>query len=199
MAHVVDARGLSCPQPVIKTKAAMAAGSDEVTTIVDNDIAANNVSRMAEKAGWSVNLENREAEIYLRLTRVTDTATAARSPAETPIPVGGPTVLLVKSNQMGAGDDELGQILIRGFFHTLLELEEPPASIIFLNSGVKLVTKDSPALEDIEGLERGGVEILVCGTCLNFFGLTEQLGAGVVSNMYTIVETLMAAGRIISP
>ncbi len=112
---------------------------------------------------------------------------------------GGPTVLLVKSNQMGAGDDELGQILIRGLFHTLLELEEPPATIIFLNSGVKLVTKDSPALEDIEDLERGGVEILACGTCLNFFGLTEQLGAGVISNMYTIVETLMAAGRIISP
>ena len=199
MAHVVDARGLSCPQPVIKTRAAMAEGGDEVTTIVDNAIAANNVSRMAEKAGWSVNLENREAEISLRLTHVTDVATMAESPAETPMSAGGPTVLLVKSNQMSAGDDELGQILIRGLFHTLLELEEPPATIIFLNSGVKLVTKDSPALEDIEDLERGGVEILACGTCLNFFGLTEQLGAGTISNMYTIVETLMAAGRIVSP
>ena len=196
MAHIVDARGLSCPQPVIKAKAAMTAGGDEVMAIVDNEIAANNVTRMAEKAGWSVNLEHHEDGIYLSLIH---TADVAEAPTETPMSAGGPTVLLVKSKQMGAGDDELGQILIRGFFHTLLELEEPPATIIFLNSGVELVTEGSPVLEDIDDLEREGVEILACGTCLNFFELTEQLSAGIISNMYTIVETLMAAGRVISP
>ena len=82
---------------------------------------------------------------------------------------------------------------------TLLELDELPATIVFLNSGVKLAVKESPVLEDVQTLESRGVEILVCGTCLNHFELIEQLGAGIVSNMYSITEALMAAGKVISP
>jgi selenium metabolism protein YedF len=196
----VDARGLSCPQPVIRTRAAMAeAGNDAIVTIVDNDVAATNVSRMAEKAGWTANLDRKADGIYVELAKDGQSIQPIETNASAPAGPGGPAVLLVKSDRMGTGDDELGHVLIRSFFHTLLELDEPPATIIFLNSGVKLAVKESPVLEDVKALESRGVEILACGTCLNYFDLGEKLGAGIVSNMYSIAETLMAAGKIISP
>ena len=200
MELIVDARGLSCPQPVIRTRAVMAENSNErIVTIVDNDVAAQNVTRMAEKAGWNVSLSQREDGIYLELTRAEQVGAPAEVVAAAPASLAGPTVLLVKSEQMGIGDDELGGVLMRGFFHTLLELDEPPATIIFLNSGVRLVVEGSPVLEDVQALESHGIEVLACGTCLNHYNLTDRLGAGVVSNMYSIVETLMAAGKVIAP
>jgi selenium metabolism protein YedF len=99
---------------------------------------------------------------------------------------------------MGRGDTELGQILIRSFFHTLGEVEPVPETIIFLNSGVKLVIEGSPVLEDLQELCAGGVKILVCGTCLGHYELKDKVAVGEVSNMYTIAETMLGAGKVIS-
>jgi selenium metabolism protein YedF len=197
MAKIVDARGLPCPQPVILTRKALQE-DDAVTTIVDNETAQKNVTRMAEKAGATVRAERRDDGIYLHLAgagalREEGVRQTGRAPA------GGPLVLVVPGEFMGRGEHaELGHVLIRGFFHTLGEVEPLPDTIIFFNSGVKLVAEGSPVLEDLQGLCTRGVEVLVCGTCLGYYGLKEQVAVGEVSNMYTIAETMLGAGRVVS-
>jgi len=199
MTTTIDCRGLACPQPVIKTRAAMRESeTGEVVTLVDNETAAGNVSRMAEKAGWSVSVEHQDDVIRLYLRREAGALTES-APSRQDVAAGGATVLLVKSDRMGRGDDELGDILIRGFFHTLGELDRLPATIITVNSGVRLTTAGSAVLDDLRELEEKGVQILSCGTCLTHFGLADSLEVGEISNMYTIVETLMAAGKVVSP
>lgn len=198
MSTIVDARGLACPQPVIRTRAALQA-SDAVTTIVDNATSQQNVTRMAEKAGCTVAAEARDDGIYLEIRKpaaVTQTASPVTSAA--PAPAGGPLVLTIPSEFMGRGDEVLGQILIRAFFHTLGEVQPLPDTIIFLNSGVKLVVTGSPVLDDLRDLCDQGIGILACGTCLGHYGLKDQIAVGEISNMYTIAETLLAAGRTVS-
>lgn len=194
MMKIVDARDLACPQPVIKTRNAMEE-SGAVMTIVDNETAQRNVTRMAEKSGATVEAERCEERIYLHIAREAG-ATEAAAAREAEASSGGPLVLVVSSEFMGRGEhDELGHILIRGFFHTLGEVEPLPDTIIFFNSGVKLVVEGSPVIGDLQALEEEGVEILACGTCLGYYELKDKAAAGVVSNMYTIAETMLGADR----
>lgn len=114
------------------------------------------------------------------------------------VPSSGPLVLVVPSEAMGRGEHaELGGILIRSFFHVLGEIEPTPAVILFFNSGVKLVAQGSPVLEDLQALAKQGVEILACGTCLGYYDLTDKVAVGEVSNMYTIAETMLGAGKTV--
>jgi selenium metabolism protein YedF len=196
--ETVDTRGLPCPQPVILTRKALQA-SDEVTTIVDNKTAQHNVVRMAEKAGYVVHAQERDDGIYLHITG----QGTAEAVDETEVscglsPAAGPLVLVVSSEFMGRGEhEELGNILIRGFFHTLGEVEPVPSTIIFFNSGVKLAVDGSPILEDLEALSERGIEILVCGTCLGYYEIVDKLTVGEVSNMYTIAETMLGAAKVV--
>jgi len=196
MTKTVDARGLACPQPVILTRAALQE-SDAVLSIVDSETARQNVTRMAEKAGCTVEAEIRSDGIYLNLRK------AAAEPETIPAaafsaPLSGPLVLTIPSDAMGRGDDELGHILIRGFFHALGETDPRPDTIIFFNSGVKLVVEGSPVLEDLQAFCGQGGEILACGTCLGHYGLKDKVAVGEVSNMYSIAETLLRAGKVVS-
>jgi len=190
----VDARGLACPQPVIRTRNALLETSS-ILTIVDNETAQQNVTRMAEKAGAAVQAEPRPDGIYLRITRESGAST---EPAQAPsaAPAGGPLVSVVPSEHMGRGEhDDLGQILTRAFLHTLGEVEPIPDTVIFLNSGVKLVVDSSPVLEDLRALVEDGVQILACGTCLGHYDLMDSVAVGEVSNMYTIAEAMLGSGR----
>jgi selenium metabolism protein YedF len=196
MTSTVDARGLACPQPVILTRNAMQE-SDAVITIVDNEPAQINVTRMAEKAGATVRTEQKQDGIHLHISGKTETAVKAAPQLERG-PAGGPLVLAISSDVMGRGDPELGHILMRGFFHTLGEVQPVPDTIIFFNSGVKLVVEGSSVLEDLQALCDRGVEILACGTCLGYYELNDQLAVGEVSNMYTIAETILGAGKTVS-
>ena len=110
-----------------------------------------------------------------------------------------PFVIVFGEDKMGRGNDELGSVLIRAFFHTIAEQTERPDIIIFYNTGVRLTVRGSEVLDDLKALSDKGVEILVCGTCLNFFNIKEELGIGIVSNMYDISDTMSRAGRIVSP
>ncbi len=196
MAKTVDARGLPCPQPVIETRKAMAV-SAEVVTLVDNETAERNVARMAKKAGATVVVEEQE-EGGVRL-HITSPAPTEEDVEEPTAQAGEPLVLLVSSEFMGRGEhDELGHILMRGFFHALGEVHPVPDTIIFLNSGVKLVVEGSPLVEDLQALVQGGVQILACGTCLSYYELQDALAVGEISNMYTIAETMLHAGKKIS-
>jgi len=194
---IVDCRGLGCPQPVIQSKRAMAE-SDQVTTIVDNETAVQNVSRMAEKEGYTVAVERKEDGIYLSLSKSHPGGQTMPTASPVPLEAQGATVVLIASDSMGRGDDELGGILIRSFLHTLNEVEPLPDTIVFLNAGVKLTVEGSPVLEDLASLTERGVQILACGTCLGHFGLRDRIVAGEVSNMYSIAETLLGAGKVIA-
>lgn len=198
MEKIVDARGLPCPQPVLLTRNALQE-SDTVTTIVDSDTARHNVTRMAEKAGYTVQAEEREDGVYLHITRGEVAPAAAPTSVGALALSGGPLVLVIPSEIMGRGEhEELGRIIIQGFLHTLNEVSPLPDVLIFFNSGVKLVVEGSPVLEDLRTLAAQGVQILACGTCLGYYGLKEKVAVGEISNMYTIAETMMQAGKIVS-
>ena len=201
MLRRVDARGMACPQPVLLTRAALQE-DDELLVIVDNETARENVTRMVERAGSTVQSEARADGIYLVIRRgEVGAESAASAPASAPaseVAATGPLVYSIVGETMGRGDDELGQILIRGFFHALGQTNPPPDILIFYNSGVRLLVDDSPVLEDLCDLSERGVEILACGTCLGHFGLRDRLAVGEVSNMYSIVETLAGAGKVIT-
>jgi selenium metabolism protein YedF len=172
--------------------------ADHVVTLVDNETSLTNVSRMAEKAGWTVGAIQEGDEYRIELSRkgtVTEAEPLAVGRAEV---ANGPPVLVVPSDVMGRGVPELGNILIRSFFHTLGEVEPLPQTILFFNSGVKLTCEGSPVLDDLRALETEGIEMLVCGTCLDYFELTEKLAVGQVSNMYDIAETMLGAGPIVN-
>jgi selenium metabolism protein YedF len=172
--------------------------SGVVTTIVDNETAQQNVTRMAKKAGYDVQTEVQDDGIYLHLTNA-EVPQAEAIPQPASAPARGPLVLMIPSEFMGRGEHaELGQILIRGWFHTLGEVESLPETIIFLNSGVKLTAEGSAVLEDLQDLCERGVKILACGTCLGYYNLKEKTAVGEISNMYTIAETILGAGKVIS-
>lgn len=187
---IVDAREQACPQPVILTRKALAEAS-ELLVIVDNEAAQTNVSRMAEKAGCRVEVEHKEGNIYLHIVKTV-------SPLQEEAKSTKTTVVLAASETLGRGNAELGDVLIRAFFHTLNEVQPLPTTIIFINSGVRLVTEGSKVLDDLRALCDKGVEILACGTCLNYFGLTDKVEAGQVCNMYSIAEMLLQADNVIS-
>jgi len=211
MPEMIDARGLACPQPVILAKKALE-HSAELTVRVDNMAAVENVKRLAKSQGCRVTVTDEQDRTWtLTLTRESGLDAAQKHAAPKDIPDGAarqeavgtavcaPSVILIPSETMGQGDDELGRLLMRGFFHTLQELDTLPDKIIFYNSGVKLTVNGSDVLEDIRELAQAGVEMLVCGTCLNFFSLTDRLAVGTISNMYEIADVLTSAGRLIRP
>lgn len=194
----VDARGLPCPQPVIRTRNAMRE-ADEVITLVSGEDQVANVRRLAEKAGWEVTVERRSDAFAIHIVN------PRSAPQPQPPPVGAvsspmPTkrVIVISSDRMGRGEDELGLILMRSFLYALGEVEPTPQTMIFFNTGVKLAAEGSPVLEELATLQARGVEILVCGTCLDYFGLKDRVQVGTISNMYTIAEALLTASNTIT-
>ncbi len=188
---IVDARGLDCPHPVILTNKAFDE-SDAVTTIVDNEVAKENVSRLAKSKGFSIKVEEKDGDFHLHLRR--EGCAVLESTSE---PASGPTVLLLASDTMGQGSEELGKKLMTAFVQVLHEISPQPQKIICLNSGVKLVAKGSQVIEDLRAMEEKGVEILACGTCLGHYDLKEKLAVGKVSNMFDIASALLGAGKIV--
>lgn len=194
MAKIIDARNLSCPQPVVLTKKALEE-VDEVITIVDNEAARDNVSRLGKSQGCEVTIERKEDGIYLTLRK----AGAGAGPAKQQCAVATGIVIFIASDVLGRGDNQqLGSLLMQSFLHTLGGLTSSPETIVFMNSGVTLVTNDSPVLGELRQLENQGIEILACGTCISRLQLADEVAVGQVSNMYTIADTLLRAEKIIS-
>lgn len=198
----VNAMGDNCPIPVIKTKKAMQeiTGPETIEVLVDNEIAVQNVTKMASSSGGSVTSE-KLGEKEFKVTIQMNGAVAAQAETEavcTPDRKGD-TIVVIASDKMGSGNDELGKVLIKGFIFAVTQLEELPKAMIFYNGGATLTAEGSDSLEDLKSLEAQGVEILTCGTCLNYYGLTDKLEVGSVTNMYAIVEKMAEAGKIIRP
>lgn len=188
----VDARGLACPIPVINTKRALEVISEGiVTTIVDNEEARDNVVTLANGMGCEVEIQQKGNEFHIGISKKSGTIPVPQSEAEN-------IVIFVSSSELGRGSAELGEILINSFMYTLVESDTPPQTMVFVNSGVKLTAENSPVLEHLITLNQRGVEILSCGTCLDYFNLKEKLCVGNISNMYTIYEKLGRAQKVIS-
>ncbi len=205
MSETINARGLACPQPVVLTKKALES-NDEITVLVDNTTALENIQRLASSAGCSVEVGSEEGGVFkIQLLKKPGASPEnAVQPEYLPCdiddkPAAGPTVFVISSDAMGRGNDELGMILMKAFIHTAIELEPRPDVMIFYNTGVRLAAEGSDVLDDLKSLEEKGVKILVCGTCVNFFELTGKVAAGIVSNMYDIAGTMSTAGRIVQP
>lgn len=208
MKTTVDARGLACPEPVLLARKAIAE-SDEVTVIVDNETAVENIRRLATKAIFAFAVTEkgggiREISLVRMAAAGEPQAAAGADGAElscgiAPAGEAAPFVVVLSDNRMGRGDDVLGDVLIRAFVHTLAQRKPLPAAIVCYNAGVKLATIDSTVLDDLEQMARAGVEIMVCGTCVNYFGLGQRIAAGRVSNMYDILEVMAGAGRLVRP
>ncbi len=199
MTNIVDARGMACPIPVVKANQALAQMNEGVLEVhVDNSVAVENLKRMALQKGLPVKTEQTEADHYVVTILVTG-AVDTTMPEITCTDCGTNTVIAVDTDIMGRGNDELGAVLIKGFLFAVSRLETLPKTILFYNGGAKLTTEDSASLEDLRLMEQQGVEILTCGTCLNYYGLTEKLAVGSVTDMYTIVERLSRAEKVIKP
>ncbi len=204
---IVDARGELCPKPLIMTKKALKDFTGELRIILDNETAFENVKKFLkdnkkelsghrEDSLYIIELNSdgaaadiTEAENYCTISKVKDSKTEKNSSY----------IIVFDKNQMGRGDNELGEILLQGFCNTIGEMEKLPSSVIFYNSGVLLTKESSPVLPALKELEKKGVEILVCGTCTDYYSIKEKIKAGRISNMYDIMECLISAEKIIKP
>lgn len=207
----IDARGDACPLPVVKAKKAIAElhGPGEVEVLVDNEIAVQNLTKMAQQKGYLSSSEKLAEQEYrvrftIKDTPAVDTAVPGKvkqqAEAETCIPdARTDTVVVIASDKMGEGAEELGKTLLKAFVFSLTQQDKLPKTILFYNGGASLTCEGSPMLEDLKALEAEGVEILTCGTCLNYYGITEKLAVGGVTNMYVIAEKMLNAGNVVKP
>ena len=193
-------------------------GEGVVEVMVDNEIAVQNLTKMAKQKQYACRSEKLSGEEYRVVITVTKgaqedggqtdalAAVTFPAPSETPdadacIPDGRKKkkIVVIRSGKMGEGNDELGAVLMKGFIYALTELEELPETILLYNGGAPLSCEGSDSLEDLKTLEAQGVEIMTCGTCLNYYGLTDKLAVGTVTNMYAIAEKMSEADTIICP
>ena len=197
----IDARGDACPLPVVKAKKAIAElqGAGQVEVLVDNEIAVQNLTKMAQQKGFGSAAEKRAEREYRVVFTVGEAAPVPEEPETCTPDVRTDTVVAIGSDKMGVGSDELGKTLMKAFVFALTQQDTLPRTILFYNGGASLTCAGSPMLEDLKALEAQGVEILTCGTCLNFYGLTEKLAVGGVTNMYEIVEKQMKATLVVRP
>lgn len=200
----VDAIGDPCPVPVIKTKQALdqAQPGDVIEVHVDNEIAVQNLRKFAgsQNCGFQ---SVKSDEKHFVATIVAATGKVPNLESEQPVICApdsrGSYVVLIRSAVMGQGDDELGKVLMKGYLYALSQLDQLPSAILFYNGGVKLTTAGSDSLEDLKSMEAQGVNIISCGTCLNFFELTEGLSVGTIGNMYELAEIMTKASNVITP
>ena len=238
--YLVDARGDQCPIPVVKAKKAMetAEGGAQITVLVDNEIAVQNLTRMGNNAGAGVRSEKtgeQEYKVEIQVPGISGMPGAdgdgknladlsgagaagelngAAGMPNVGIPAAGvqaaealscipdqrgDLVIAVDTAVMGRGNDELGRVLMKGFLFAVTQLPVLPKTMLFYNGGVLLTTEGSDSLEDLRNLEAQGVTIKSCGTCLNYYNLTDKLAVGEVTNMYDIAETLSGAAKVIKP
>ncbi|WP_250674708.1 sulfurtransferase-like selenium metabolism protein YedF [Paraclostridium ghonii] len=191
----LDARGLACPKPVINTKKELDSieqGVVEVT--VDNEIAKENILKLAKSNNFEANvLKTEKDSICIEIIKGENVIIEEKSQESL-----SDTCIFIKSDKIGSGNDELGHVLMKGYIYTLTESKPYPKSVLFVNSAVKLTTENEATIENLKILQDAGVEILSCGTCLDYYGLKEELKVGAVTNMYTIVESMNNSSKTIS-
>ena len=205
MERTLDCMGMACPLPVINAKKAIEGFSEDgiLHVKVDNDAAVQNLTRLGEHNGFAVTA-SRDGEKAFTVTMQVN-ASAVRAAAIPPeavscaAPATGGRVVVLSADTMGTGDEKLGRKLMKAFIFALTSQDDVPDKVICYNTGAYLTTKDPDTIRDLKKLEEAGAVIMTCGTCLDFYGLKEELQVGIVSNMYDIVEAQMKAASVIRP
>jgi selenium metabolism protein YedF len=194
----IDARGKACPMPVVLTRRAVAddAAGEGVAVLVNDEMAAQNIEKMAGQCAWSCQREMQGTDILL-IVRAGGEAAEAPEKQESRIEKG--LCVAVGSDRMGDGDAALGRQLMKAFLFALSQRDQAPETILFYNSGAYLTCEGSLSLADVGALARAGTRVLTCGTCLNFYGLTQRLAVGEVTNMYAIAGAMTDAEKLVKP
>lgn len=202
MTKIIDAMGKACPMPVIMAKKEIKANHDSFIITVDNAIAVENLKKLAASQNYDAVVSGSGERFEVRF--ITD----GREIPETEMnvmPDGSPAirgtgkwVVFMGKDYIGEGDYELGNALVKMFFYTLSQADDVPESILFMNSGVKLPALDEQVVAHLQALEDRGVKILVCGTCLDYYKLKDNLKIGEISNMYEITEKMLSASKVIA-
>ena len=202
----VNAIGDACPIPVVKTKNAIRelGTSGVVEVSVDNEIAVQNLLKMAKQKEYEASFEKKSNTEYIVTINVnggevSDAKPVAKTNAKSDEIKLKETIVVIDSDKMGDGDEEFSKTLLKGFIYALSSQDIPPAKILFYNTGVRLTTEGSASIEDLKVLEKAGAKIYSCGACLNNYGLSEKLSVGEVTNMYVIAEKQLTAGVIVRP
>lgn len=198
----IDARGLTCPKPLILVKKALGEISPggQIEILLDNATARDNVVRFLLDYGCKPVCMETDGAFTIRATAVAVPLAGLR-PEEYCRPDGAfrPYVLVLNRLFMGTGSEELGKILMQACINSLAETTPLPSAILFYNAGVNLACENSPVLPALRDLESRGIRMLVCGTCLDYFDLKQKLLVGRVSNMYDIMQTIASAGTVFAP
>lgn len=204
MNKIINAKGKNCPMPVIMAKKEIDGGNKSFLVEVDNKIAVQNLQKLANSQGLVSTIVELNDVFRVYFSKDSDKVSGAEECNE--------VLGKLKENKndldiwsvfigkeiIGSGNEELGKSLIKMYFYTISESDNLPKSILFMNDGVKVPTLNDQAIEHLMDLEKKGVEILVCGACLNFYGLEEKLKVGKVSNMYDITNCMNEASKVIT-
>lgn len=204
----INALGKACPLPVILTKRAMKEfPNEDLKILVDNKIATQNLTKMANQLGFKTYVEQSGVSSYVvQLTKESTDVESFSQVIEQESALleketssqKQPYIVSIHSETIGNGSEELGLTLMKSFFFSLSEQEQLPEKILFYNGGAKLTAKGSPVLQDLQAMASDGVEILTCGICVEFFALEDKLMVGEATNMYRIVE-LQSSYKTVSP
>jgi selenium metabolism protein YedF len=199
MSTELDCRGLACPAPVLQTKQTIENESlSEISVIVDNQAAKENVSRFLGSQKFQVSVEQKGPDFYVIGKRGTG-ATASEPPvAAQPDSEKQKILVMIATDRMGFGDDDLGRLLLVNFINTLKEMGEELWRLVFVNNGVKLTITGSEVLDVLKEYEKDGLTILVCGTCLGHFNLFDKKEVGDTTNMLDIVTAMQLADKVIN-
>lgn len=195
MAKTIDCKGMNCPIPVVSTKKYFdSIKSGEAITIVDNEVAKNNVIKFAQSNGFEASSEERDGLYYINIVKGEGCTDCKKENEEKK---NVKFTIAIMDDKLGNGNEDLGNILIKSYLFALSEADVIPTDLIFVNAGVKLTVEGSEALESLGKLKERGVKIQVCGTCLDFYKIKENLKIGEISNMYSIVETMNTSDKIV--
>ena len=191
----VNSVGLACPKPVINTKKELDKIDNGIVVVtVDNDIAKQNILKLSNSLNCESKIIKEEKDlISIEIKKGENVIIEEKNQDKLE-----DKCIFISSDKIGNGNDELGAVLMKGFIYTLTESKPYPKSILLVNSGVKLSTENYDTIENLKILEEAGVEILSCGTCLDYYGLKGSLKLGSVTNMYTIVDIMKNSLQTIS-
>lgn len=197
MKKVIDAKGKACPMPVIMAKKEIDLGTKFFAIEVDNNIAVENLKKLANSQGFEITLEETEGIYLVHFSNGCEECQEVLNKIQGKKPLGD-WCIFVGKDIIGSGAEELGKSLMKMFFYTLSEDEDLPKAVLFMNDGVKVPTLNEQAIEHLEVLAQKGVNVLVCGACLNYYNLENELKVGTVSNMYDIVGVMKSISKVIT-
>jgi selenium metabolism protein YedF len=191
MTDHIDCRGMACPMPVVTAEKRYkeAIEGETYTVVVNDETSAENITRAVKQWGGEFVQERKGQDYLISITKGKELDMPKAMIAR---------VILISSDTVGRGDDELGRVLMRALMASLVQSQVYPSHMIFLNAGVKLTTEGSPLLEQIRQLEAEGVQVLSCGTCLDFYLIKDKLQVGKVTNFMEVTTLLLTSEHFVS-